>query len=397
MHLVPDAGEARWTKWIAIAAAPRSPGSAGATPGTHAADWSASPSGCWTRLTPIACRSRHSSLPVQPNGSVSRKRSSWTTGRAHWASRSGRFGRRIGCGSWPRCRRHGPAQESISIGIVARKPCFGWTDARRRASIPAATPRRCYSRRRAASVSPSTSKLPAMACSAPSAATRRATRWRLASCVALIPRSGRSMSITTSFASSKPTAILRASPGRTAASARSRNRHWTGHGPAGCCTTSTASAILPIPMIARHGPRREILRDLLAARNGTVAHELSAVGHAHLDTAWLWPLDETRRKAQRSFSTAVALMERYPDFQIRLLAGLSIRRHRTERSRPVRAYPRQGSRRTMDSRGRQLDRAGLQPAVGRVDLPPVPLWSALLRAHLRTTLDRVLESGCVRL
>lgn len=60
---------------------------------------------------------------------------------------------------------------------------------------------------------------------------------------------------------------------------------------------------------------REILRDLLAARNGTVAHELSAVGHAHLDTAWLWPLDETRRKAQRSFSTAVALMERYPDFK----------------------------------------------------------------------------------
>ncbi|WGS00937.1 glycosyl hydrolase-related protein [Bradyrhizobium sp. ISRA443] len=60
---------------------------------------------------------------------------------------------------------------------------------------------------------------------------------------------------------------------------------------------------------------REILRDLLAARNGTVVHELSAIGHAHLDTAWLWPLDETRRKAQRSFSTAVALMERYPDFK----------------------------------------------------------------------------------
>ncbi|KJC52846.1 hypothetical protein UP09_00325 [Bradyrhizobium sp. LTSP885] len=60
---------------------------------------------------------------------------------------------------------------------------------------------------------------------------------------------------------------------------------------------------------------RTILDGLLAARNGTVAHEMSAIGHAHLDTAWLWPLDETRRKAQRSFSTAVALMDRYPDFK----------------------------------------------------------------------------------
>ncbi|MBR0795087.1 alpha-mannosidase [Bradyrhizobium jicamae] len=60
---------------------------------------------------------------------------------------------------------------------------------------------------------------------------------------------------------------------------------------------------------------RAILSSLLAARNGTIAHEMSAIGHAHLDTAWLWPLDETRRKAQRSFSTAVALMDRYPAFK----------------------------------------------------------------------------------
>ncbi|QPF83332.1 alpha-mannosidase [Bradyrhizobium genosp. L] len=60
---------------------------------------------------------------------------------------------------------------------------------------------------------------------------------------------------------------------------------------------------------------RAILAPLLAARNGSIAHEMSAIGHAHLDTAWLWPLAETRRKAQRSFSTAVALMERYPDFK----------------------------------------------------------------------------------
>nr|MDQ2861088.1 hypothetical protein [Pseudomonadota bacterium] len=60
---------------------------------------------------------------------------------------------------------------------------------------------------------------------------------------------------------------------------------------------------------------QEILAPLLAARNGTVAHELSAIGHAHIDTAWLWPIEETRRKCQRSFSTIIALMDAYPGFR----------------------------------------------------------------------------------
>ena len=60
---------------------------------------------------------------------------------------------------------------------------------------------------------------------------------------------------------------------------------------------------------------RKILAGLLSACNGSVALELSAVAHAHLDTAWLWPIEETRRKAQRTFSTAVGLMDRYSDFK----------------------------------------------------------------------------------
>ncbi len=41
---------------------------------------------------------------------------------------------------------------------------------------------------------------------------------------------------------------------------------------------------------------------------------LALTGHAHIDLAWLWPLAETRRKARRTFSTVLALMERFPDF-----------------------------------------------------------------------------------
>jgi len=58
-----------------------------------------------------------------------------------------------------------------------------------------------------------------------------------------------------------------------------------------------------------------ILDALLGARNGEVTHQAFAVGHAHIDTAWLWPIEETRRKCQRTFATAVALMDEYPDFK----------------------------------------------------------------------------------
>ena len=42
---------------------------------------------------------------------------------------------------------------------------------------------------------------------------------------------------------------------------------------------------------------------------------LVATGHAHIDLAWLWPMDETRRKAVRTFHTALQLMDQFPEFQ----------------------------------------------------------------------------------
>ena len=42
--------------------------------------------------------------------------------------------------------------------------------------------------------------------------------------------------------------------------------------------------------------------------------QVIAVGHAHIDTAWLWPIAETRRKIRRSWSTVLQLMNRYDDF-----------------------------------------------------------------------------------
>lgn len=40
-----------------------------------------------------------------------------------------------------------------------------------------------------------------------------------------------------------------------------------------------------------------------------------AVGHTHIDFAWLWTKDQTKEKALRSFGTVLALMEEFPQYR----------------------------------------------------------------------------------
>lgn len=60
---------------------------------------------------------------------------------------------------------------------------------------------------------------------------------------------------------------------------------------------------------------RCILQGLLASSNAPVCHELTAIGHNHIDTAWLWPLEETHRKTLRSWTAQLRLMEKFPDYR----------------------------------------------------------------------------------
>ena len=43
--------------------------------------------------------------------------------------------------------------------------------------------------------------------------------------------------------------------------------------------------------------------------------ETTAIGHTHIDIAWLWTTAQTREKAQRSFATVLNNMERFPDYK----------------------------------------------------------------------------------
>ena len=53
---------------------------------------------------------------------------------------------------------------------------------------------------------------------------------------------------------------------------------------------------------------------LLDSPTGDRTSLVTAVGHAHIDSAWLWPVRETRRKCARTFSTAISIMDDNPDF-----------------------------------------------------------------------------------
>jgi len=62
------------------------------------------------------------------------------------------------------------------------------------------------------------------------------------------------------------------------------------------------------------GEARASLAPLLAKQGGDPSLRISAIGHAHMDLAWLWPLRETIRKGARTFATVLVMLERYPDY-----------------------------------------------------------------------------------
>ena len=67
-----------------------------------------------------------------------------------------------------------------------------------------------------------------------------------------------------------------------------------------------------VPATATAG--RAELVDALAAPADASAQRIAAVGHAHIDSAWLWPLRETVRKVARTASSMTTLLDEHPDF-----------------------------------------------------------------------------------
>ncbi|WP_435107245.1 alpha-mannosidase [Nocardiopsis synnemataformans] len=72
-------------------------------------------------------------------------------------------------------------------------------------------------------------------------------------------------------------------------------------------------ALDPHDVHATAADARGALADVLSRPAHATAHRLSAVGHAHIDSAWLWPVRETERKVARTVANVLHLMDADPD------------------------------------------------------------------------------------
>ncbi|MCB1256852.1 MAG: alpha-mannosidase, partial [Microthrixaceae bacterium] len=79
--------------------------------------------------------------------------------------------------------------------------------------------------------------------------------------------------------------------------------------------SSSLDALDPLDPIGTAVAARAQLASVMAKPASPSAHRISAIGHAHIDSAWLWPIRETVRKCARTFSNALRLMDADPEFR----------------------------------------------------------------------------------
>ena len=90
---------------------------------------------------------------------------------------------------------------------------------------------------------------------------------------------------------------------------------------------------------------RDLLAGVLADPARASAHRISAVGHAHIDSAWLWPVRETVRKVARTSSNVLALMDDHPELVYAMSSAQQfawLKEHRPEVWRGVLERVREG-------------------------------------------------------
>lgn len=78
---------------------------------------------------------------------------------------------------------------------------------------------------------------------------------------------------------------------------------------------------------------RERLAPALESPADASAHRIAAVGHAHIDSAWLWPVRETIRKVARTTSSMTTLLEEEPEFRYGMSSAQQyawVKEHRPE-------------------------------------------------------------------
>lgn len=57
-----------------------------------------------------------------------------------------------------------------------------------------------------------------------------------------------------------------------------------------------------------------VMQGVLSKKNSCTAAKVGIVGHSHMDTAWLWEIDETIKKCARTFGNQLNMMDQFPNY-----------------------------------------------------------------------------------
>ncbi|MHA7176522.1 alpha-mannosidase [Arthrobacter sp. Sr24] len=92
-------------------------------------------------------------------------------------------------------------------------------------------------------------------------------------------------------------------------------------------------AVVLSDIVGTAAAARALLAEVLAQPANASAHQITAIGHAHIDSAWLWPVRETVRKVARTTSNVVNLLGENPEFQFAMSSAQQyewLKEHRPE-------------------------------------------------------------------
>ncbi|ADG78747.1 Glycoside hydrolase family 38 OS=Tsukamurella paurometabola (strain ATCC 8368 / DSM / CCUG 35730/ CIP 100753 / JCM 10117 / KCTC 9821 / NBRC 16120 / NCIMB 702349 / NCTC 13040) OX=521096 GN=Tpau_2136 PE=3 SV=1 [Tsukamurella paurometabola] len=99
--------------------------------------------------------------------------------------------------------------------------------------------------------------------------------------------------------------------------------------------------VLDLQRIVETAPAaRAALVQVLAAPADASAHRIAAIGHSHIDSAWLWPLRETIRKVARTTASMTTLLDEQPQYSYGMSSAQQyawVKEHRPEVWERIRA------------------------------------------------------------
>lgn len=58
----------------------------------------------------------------------------------------------------------------------------------------------------------------------------------------------------------------------------------------------------------------ELMKPIFLKKNSETVASVGIIGHSHMDTAWLWEIDETIKKCARTFANQINMMNQFPEY-----------------------------------------------------------------------------------